>query len=496
VSSKTLQRGIVIAMVLATVGGALAAYFVSRHNLDSTRSNRVESAQEEISDALRRRAYYLEDIGDMVGVHDDADQAEFSRYAEVRGRNEGAIVSVQWVRRSPSGKLVPPKDTGPHPLLVPPTDTGNANLADAVDESVAARPLELSALHKRVAISQPVELANGDEGFYMTIPVVSHRFSGEISALESQSAIVGLVNAQKLVAEALPTSANPTPLQLRDQVTPLATIGSGLDNAVKAAIETPGRAWTVSVAGGSLTMSEKLLPWLILLIGGALTFSVAFMLRTLARRRDAALALASERATELAASLKVLEQANRELERAHAEAERLSREDPVTGIFNRRHFGEVLARELSDPESGHPPAVLLLDLDHFKRVNDEHGHLMGDAVLQTVTDRIASVLREDDCLARWGGEEFAVLAPDIDRDGVLALAERAREALAAEPVMVGDVAIDLTLSVGAALATGGRRTPDALVHAADQALYEAKAAGRNAVRIRDAEAAPSGVNAP
>ena len=410
-SSKALQRGIVIAMVLATVGGALAAYFVSRHNLDSTRSDRVDSAQMRISDALRRRAYYLQDIGDMVGVHDDADEAEFSRWAHVRGRNEGAIVSVEWVRHSPSGKLVPPTDIGPHPILVAPVDQGNAKLADAVTQPAAADPLKLSALHKQVAISEPIKLANGDEGFYMSVPVVSHKDSGEISHLESQSAIVGVVDAQQLVAEALPVASNPTPLQLRDQVTPLATIGSGLDNAVNAAIATPGRAWTVSVAGGSLTTSEMLLPWLILLVGGALTFTVAFMLRTLARRRDAALDLASKRSEELAASLKVVEQANRDLERARSEAERLSREDPVTGIFNRRHFGEVLARELSDPESGGIPAVLLLDLDHFKRVNDEHGHLMGDAVLQTVTDRIASVLRSEDCLARWGGEEFAVLAP-------------------------------------------------------------------------------------
>jgi diguanylate cyclase (GGDEF)-like protein len=494
-SSKALQRGIVIAMVLATVGGALAAYFVARHNLDSTRSDRIDSAQMRISDALRRRAYYLEDIGDMVGVHDDADEAEFSRWAHVRGRNEGAIVSVEWVRHSPSGKLVPPNDIGPHPILVAPADQGNAKFADAVTQPAAADPLKLSALHKQVAISEPIKLANGDEGFYMSVPVVSHKDSGEISHLESQSAIVGVVDAQQLVAEALPVASNPTPLQLRDQVTPLATIGSGLDNAVNAAIATPGRAWTVSVAGGSLTTSEVLLPWLILLVGGALTFSVAYMLRTLARRRDAALDLASKRSEELAASLKVVEQANRDLERARTEAERLSREDPVTGIFNRRHFGEVLARELSDPESGGIPAVLLLDLDHFKHVNDEHGHLMGDAVLQTVTDRIASVLRSEDCLARWGGEEFAVLAPDIDRDGVATLAERAREALAEEPVQVGDVSIDLTLSVGAALATGDRRSPDTLVHAADQALYQAKHAGRNCVRIWDTGGQPSELSA-
>jgi len=482
-------------MILATLGGALAAYLVSRHNLHSTRSDRVDSAQQRISDALRRRAYYLEDIGDMVGVHDDADFPEFSRWAHVRGRNEGAIVGVQWVRRSPSGTLVPPHDIGPHPMLVAPGDPGNATIANAVSQPVASGPLGLSELHKQVAISRPVRLANGDGGFYMSVPVVSHRDSGEISHTESQSAIVGLVDAQQLVAEALPTTANPTPLQLRDQVTPLATIGSGLNNAVRAAIATPGRAWTVSVAGGSLTTSEKLLPWLILLIGGALTFSVAVMLRTLAHRRDDALELASERSAELAASLKRVEQANRELERARADAERLSREDPVTGIYNRRHFGEVLAGELSNLDGRAVPAVLLLDLDHFKSVNDEHGHLMGDAVLQRVTDRIASVLREEDCLARWGGEEFAVLAPDIDRDGVLALAERAREALAEEPVRVGDVSIDLTLSVGAALGTEDRRTPDALVHAADQALYEAKDAGRNRVRIWDAGSSPSPVSA-
>jgi diguanylate cyclase (GGDEF)-like protein len=494
-SSRALQRGIVIAMVLATVGGSLAAYFVSRHNLDSTRSDRIDSAQGRISDALRRRVYYLQDIGDMVGVHDDADEAEFSRWAHVRGRNEGAIVSVEWVRHSPSGKLVPPNDIGPHPILVAPADQGNARLADAVTQPAAAAPLKLSELHKQVTISEPIKLANGDEGFYMSVPVVSHKDSGEISHLESQSAIIGVVDAQQLVAEAVPVASNPTPLQLRDQVTPLATIGSGLDNAVKAAITTPGRAWTVSVAGGSLTTSEMLLPWLILLVGGALTFSVAFMLRTLARRRDAALELASKRSEELAASLKVVEQANRDLERARSEAERLSREDPVTGIFNRRHFGEVLARELSDPESGGIPAVLLLDLDHFKHVNDEHGHLMGDAVLQTVTDRIASVLRSEDCLARWGGEEFAVLAPDIDREGVAILAERAREALAEEPVQVGDVPIELTLSVGAALATGDLRSPDTLVHAADQALYQAKHAGRNCVRIWDTGGQPSALSA-
>ena len=350
-SSKALQRGIVIAMVLATVGGALAAYFVSRNNLDSARTDRIDTAQQRISDALRRRAYYLEDIGDMVGVHDDADYPEFSRWAHVRGRNEGAIVSVEWVRHSPSGKLVPPHDIGPHPMLVAPADPGNASLAQAVTQPAAAGPLRLASLRKQIAISQPIKLANGDAGFYMSVPVVSHRYSGEISSLESQSAIVGLIDAQQLVGEALPASAQPdAPAAARsgdaprdDRLRPRQR-GQGGDRHAGPRLDGQrGRRFAHHdrEASSLADPADRR--------GAHLT--VALMLRTLARRRDAALELASQRSAELAASLERVERANRELERARADAERLSREDPVTGIFNRRHFGEVLARELSDPKN-------------------------------------------------------------------------------------------------------------------------------------------------
>jgi diguanylate cyclase (GGDEF)-like protein len=482
VSSKLLQRAIVGALVVAAIGGALAAYLVSRHQLDKGRTDRVDTVRRTIVDAVRRRAYYLEDVADMVGVHDDADATEFSRYAHVRGRNEDAVVAVQWIRRSPSGDLVPPSDIGPDPELVRPIDRRDHGLGDAASSSAAASVIRAASLHKRIAASAPVKLANGDAGFYLAVPVVAHRFSGEVSSVESESAVVGLIDAQRLVADAIPQGA-PTPLQLRDRVTPLASVGAGMHHAVSAAVATAGRPWTLTVDGGALTPIERSLPWLILLGGLGLALAVHFMLRNAAQRRDAALSLAGQRSIELAASLKRVEQTNLELEQARADAERLSREDPVTGFFNRRHFGEVLMAELGKPRGEPGPAVLLLDLDFFKAVNDEHGHLMGDAVLQTVADRIASVLREDDCLARWGGEEFAVLAPEIDCDGVMALAERAREALASSPVEIGETSIALTLSVGAALAGDGLATPDSLVDAADQALYEAKAAGRNCVRV-------------
>ena len=218
------------------------------------------------------------------------------------------------------------------------------------------------------------------------------------------------------------------------------------------------------------------------MFGLGLTLAVGLSLRISRRRRDAALQLARDRSKELAVTLKRVERTNLDLEQAHAEADRLSRVDPLTGIFNRRHLGEILSAELARP-GGAAAAILLLDLDHFKSVNDRHGHRTGDAVLQAAAARIASITRTADCLARWGGEEFAILAPGIGRDGAIRLAERARAALADQPVQVDDVSIELTLSVGVAVAGSEAHTPDQLVDAADEALYEAKRAGRNCVRV-------------
>ena len=123
-----------------------------------------------------------------------------------------------------------------------------------------------------------------------------------------------------------------------------------------------------------------------------------FYLRQSGRRRDAALRLAHDRSEELTVTLE--------------RVERLARVDPLTGIFNRRHFSELLSAELALADGG-CGAALLLDLDHFKRVNDRYGHLTVDAVLRAAAERIASVTRGSDCLARWGGEEFAILAPAV-----------------------------------------------------------------------------------
>jgi diguanylate cyclase (GGDEF)-like protein len=433
----------------------------------------VVEARHRVSDALRRRAYYLEDVADMVGVHDDAASEEFSRYAHVRGRDEHAVLAVQWLRRSPTGKLLPPIETGTNPMLVAPPSAKDAALATAAKRTQAARAFGLASRSKQVAISAPVRLANGHSAFYLAVPIQARRFTGLLSRIESRSAVVGLVDAQALVAQAL--SPGSSALRLRDSVTPLASIGSGLHNAVQVIVPVAGRHWTLSVDGGSLSIFERALPWLIMALGLGVSLTVSLVLRNAARRRDVALQLANERYEEL--------------EKARAEAERLSRVDALTDVYNRRHFTEVLAGELSRVRrGGDPPAVLMLDIDHFKNINDEHGHLTGDAVLRASAYRIASILRGSDTLARWGGEEFAILAPGTDHDGAARLAERAREALAKRPVNVEDLELELTASIGVAVAADGNTTPDTLVDAADQALYDAKRAGRDCVRIGGPEA--------
>ena len=171
-----------------------------------------------------------------------------------------------------------------------------------------------------------------------------------------------------------------------------------------------------------------------------------------------------------------------ELRGARAEAERRARTDELTGAHNRRHFAEIVAEALTGDARG--CGLLLLDADHFKQVNDLHGHVVGDAVLVELARRLEAGLARGDCLARWGGEEFAVLLRDVGSDAELdRRAQRLRAAVACAPVAVEQVSVRLTISVGATRAGAGLDTLDALVEAADRCLYVAKRHGRNRVSL-------------
>ena len=168
--------------------------------------------------------------------------------------------------------------------------------------------------------------------------------------------------------------------------------------------------------------------------------------------------------------------AEKALQRRLAE---LAAGDPLTGAYNRRSFDGRLAHEVEQAQaSGAPLSMLALDLDHFKAINDRHGHQAGDAVLKEACRRAAAAVRETDMIARVGGEEFAVLLPATPRARAEEVAERIRRAVCAAPVVHEGVEIRVSSSIGVAQYRGGG-AGDALVKAADAALYEAKRTGRN-----------------
>jgi diguanylate cyclase (GGDEF)-like protein len=168
----------------------------------------------------------------------------------------------------------------------------------------------------------------------------------------------------------------------------------------------------------------------------------------------------------------------------HREAQRLSVTDPLTGAGNLRHMTTTLAREVERATRfDRPLALLLMDLDHFKRVNDTYGHTVGDAVLRELSRRVAACVREVDTVARYGGEEFVVITPETDTEGALHLAARICEAIREAPFVVGEDNVIVTVSIGvASLPSHGTSSGD-LVRAADDGLYAAKRAGRDRYQL-------------
>jgi diguanylate cyclase (GGDEF)-like protein len=175
---------------------------------------------------------------------------------------------------------------------------------------------------------------------------------------------------------------------------------------------------------------------------------------------------------------------------------RMAITDPLTGLHTRRFLDPALPLELERARRSQTPVgLLLIDIDHFKRVNDEHGHPVGDLVLREVARRLKDGCRSGDIVARYGGEEFAALLPGLDGHRLLQLAEMLRQTLATTPVsLTGGATLRVTASIGAASYPADAQLADDLIQAADQALYTAKRDGRD--RVVEAGAATTALNEP
>jgi diguanylate cyclase (GGDEF)-like protein len=157
--------------------------------------------------------------------------------------------------------------------------------------------------------------------------------------------------------------------------------------------------------------------------------------------------------------------------------------DSLTGCFNRAHMLECLEAEFARARRSRLPlAVIMFDVDLFKQLNDRAGHLAGDAVLGAVGGRLRDLLRRSDLRCRYGGDEFLLVLPDTNLEGAWHLAEALRTELGALQLSSGEGHLSITISAGVTCAEPDDRTAKALVQRADEALYAAKAAGRNCVR--------------
>ena len=184
---------------------------------------------------------------------------------------------------------------------------------------------------------------------------------------------------------------------------------------------------------------------------------------------------------ELQYTNKNLSTKNAELKEKTAQLEKLSVTDGLTGLFNHRHFWNLMNTEMSTvAQNNGNLALVLVDLDDFKKVNDKFGHSVGDVLLKTIADVLSDTVRDTDIVARYGGEEFAIMLPDTDEGGVQNVAEKLRAAVETIRFTVPDtdIVLKVTVSIGVSVFRGNRRE---FFNAADRALYQSKAAGKNCV---------------
>ncbi|MBI2058461.1 MAG: diguanylate cyclase [Nitrospirae bacterium] len=192
----------------------------------------------------------------------------------------------------------------------------------------------------------------------------------------------------------------------------------------------------------------------------------------------------SERGPELRARVKT----HLELKKSRDQLRELASVDELTRVYNRRHFIEVMEREFSRSVRYQKPiSFILLDIDHFKEINDTHGHQVGDMVLKELAGLVQTSLRGSDVVARYGGEEFAIILPETELDGAVAAAEKIRKNVARNPFPGADASLQIKVSLGVANWPRHKVTHiDQLIRVADDALYIAKESGRDKVVVAQA----------
>ncbi|NIC40641.1 GGDEF domain-containing protein, partial [Aquabacterium sp. A08] len=255
---------------------------------------------------------------------------------------------------------------------------------------------------------------------------------------------------------------------------------------------TLGAVPVAAVNGWSLAWQHG--PWVTglcvaILVWYLLTVGVTAYSRTLALR--AIREKLKQRELELQAANQALFVRLSDIEHLQGILKEQANIDPLTGLYNRRYLQSTLDREWARSlREQQPLCVVLIDIDYFKRVNDTHGHGVGDQVLVALGRLLAKGVRTEDLACRYGGEEFLVLMPKMPLDMALERAEQWRQGFAEQDIRVAGARLALTMSLGVAVAPEHAASPEELVRHADEALYRAKAQGRNQVVVFSRPDAP------
>ena len=180
----------------------------------------------------------------------------------------------------------------------------------------------------------------------------------------------------------------------------------------------------------------------------------------------------------------ILQQQLEENRRLHDQLEQEAIRDPLTNLFNRRYFIESLQRELDRAQRGqYSLTLMMVDLDHFKQLNDQHGHSFGDQVLVEFSQRLAQSMRKEDVVCRWGGEEFLIMMPGLALTDAKCRIMEWQKTHSPMNITGTNKPIEVSFSIGLATAPDHGLLPDDIINAADKALYQAKEKGRNQIRI-------------
>jgi diguanylate cyclase (GGDEF)-like protein len=458
----------------------------------------VFAHSEVVVDALGRMAR----AGGKAGSHDRSELEQYLGYVQLRLPDYASIFVLD-----ADGRLV--LGVG----ALPPLDAGVARRLASAAEGSVSEPLPGGEGRSVQVVSSPVSARGGRPLFSLHATLPLARLQEQLGATATELGRLLILDPRGAcvtpsrplpsgTCAASPEIADAAPGEVRDYVA-----ADGV-RVVGSALAFPRFEWTLVIEEDYETAFAPIAQILrrtaalnlgIVLGLSAMVFAVvASMVRPLRmlsacaqRLRDGEQSVelpVVERSDEVGVLTRSFAEMVASLQRAHESLEHLAITDGLTKIHNHRYFQDQLERHIKRADrTGAPLALVLMDLDDFKQLNDRWGHAAGDCVLERVAALLVDQTRDHDLVARYGGEEFAILAPDTDRDGARGLAEKLRLAIVDRPILVTAPAdpIAITASFGVATYRGDGK---AFFQAADDALYAAKAAGKDCVVVSDAKA--------